>query len=181
MGDALTGKSKTSWLLEGLAEVWQWRGWCRHDAGATAVAGRQQQRGVGRRRAMRRLLGHDGRSRRCERGPGRGLSVVRLLGMANQVVLAAKLLRAELALEVALARVHDKVPLHILAREERALATVALEAALGGWLDEPRGAGVHLEVKQHVFAAREGRAAQAAHRVARLSCVQRRVLSERER
>lgn len=130
---------------------------------------------------MRRLLGHDGRSRRCERGPGRGLSVVRLLGMANQVVLAAKLLRAELALEVALARVHDKVPLHILAREERALATVALEAALGGWLDEPRGAGVHLEVKQHVFAAREGRAAQAAHRVARLSCVQRRVLSERER
>lgn len=89
---------------------------------------------------MRRFFGHDGGRRRRERRPGRGLSVVRLLGVADEVVLAAKLLRAELALEVALARVHDHVPLDVLAREEGALAAVALEAALGGRLDEPRGA-----------------------------------------
>lgn len=44
--------------------------------------------------------------------------MVRLLGVADQVVLATKLLRAELALEVALACVHHQVTLDILACEE---------------------------------------------------------------
>lgn len=75
----------------------------------------------------------------CEgRRPGGSgcLAMVCLLGVTDQVVLATKLLRAELALEVALARVHHQVTLDILAREERALAAVALETALGGRLDE---------------------------------------------
>lgn len=74
------------------------------------------------------------------------------------------------------------MPLDVFTREERALAAVALEAPLGGRLDEPRrGAGVHLEVQQHVFAARERGAAEPADRVAGLGRVQSRVLAERER
>lgn len=107
-------------LLEGLAEVRQRRWWrCCYDAGRATVAGCQEQRrriGLrrGRRRVMRRwVLGSNGGGRRrgSESGrPGSGggpcLAVVRLLGVSHQVVLAAELLRAELALEVALARVH---------------------------------------------------------------------------
>lgn len=108
--------------------------------------------------------------------------MVRLLGVADQVVLAAKLLWTELALEVALARVHHQVTFDVLAREEGALAAVALEASLGGRLDEPRrGTRVHLEVQQDVLAARERGATQPADGVARLGRVQRRVLAERER
>lgn len=40
---------------------------------------------------------------------------------------------------------------------------------------------MHLEVEQHVFAARERGAAEAAHGVAGLGRVQRRVLAEGQR